>query len=343
MQLTVLRFNQLFAALILTMCSPLLAQEVTQMIEIDRQLGDPATRVTFDPFDDALGELTAVTFGYEGLLDLEVLIQNFSTLELEANDWYYDVGANIILAFDAKPGYSDGGPFYGLGGIFETGITGVLSAGSGGPIFVNPTPGEVEVTFSFSGDISSQVRSEGSLDYFITDEPITGQTQPFQDYILTPPLNGGPDVFINASALQLFQEGTLSMTYEYVPRLGRPEDCNGDGQLNADDLSCVCSSGAVEVDDVLQTLGLIRGDLDGDGEVNFMDFLTLAQSFNTEADYSSGDVDCSGTVDFQDFLAVANNFGKSASDVASVPEPSSLPVLALMTLVCLAGTRRSSR
>ena len=343
MQATRPHFIHLAAVLILTLCSSVVGQEVTQTFDIDRQLGDPATRVTFDPFDDSLGELTAVTFGFEGLLDLEVLIQNFSTLELEANDWYYDVGANIILAFDQKAGYADGGPFYGLGGIFQTGVTGALSAGSGGPIFVNPTPGDVDVTFSFSGDINSKIRTEGDLDYFITDDPITGQTQPFQDYILTPPLNAGPDVFINASALQLFQQGTLSMTYEYVPRLGRPEDCNGDGQLNADDLSCVCSSGAVEVDDVLQPLGLIRGDLDGDGEVNFLDFLTLAQAFNTEADYSSGDVDCSGTVDFQDFLAVANNFGKSAGEAASVPEPNSFPAFAAMLCIGLAATRRARR
>ena len=339
MHSNILRSTSLLFVLISTLCSPALAQEVTQSVRIDRQLGDPPTRVTFDPFDDSLGELMAVTLGFEGLLDLEVLIQNFSTLELEADDWFYDVGANIILAFDQKPGYDDGGPFFGLGGIFQTGVTGALSAGSGGPIFVNPTPGDVDVTFSFSGDINSQIRTEGNLDYFITDDPIMGQTQPFQDYILTPPLNGGPDDFIDASALQLFQEGTLSMTYEYAPRLGRPEDCNGDGQLNADDLSCVCSSGAADVGDVLQSLGLVRGDLDGDGEVNFLDFLTLAQAFNTEADYSSGDVDCSGTVDFQDFLAVANNFGKSASEVANVPAPSSISMLAMLLCICLPATR----
>ena len=69
----------------------------------------------------------------------------------------------------------------------------------------------------------------------------------------------------------------------------------------------------------------LLGDLDGDGEVAFPDFLALAGNFGLdEVGYARGDVDCNGTVNFADFLALAANFGESLdTNAASVPEPSS--------------------
>ena len=79
-------------------------------------------------------------------------------------------------------------------------------------------------------------------------------------------------------------------------------------------------------DAVLASLNSLPGDLNGDGQVAFTDFLDLANNFGaTEANYTQGDIDLDGTVAFLDFLAFANNFGKSASAAAAaVPEPSSL-------------------
>lgn len=57
----------------------------------------------------------------------------------------------------------------------------------------------------------------------------------------------------------------------------------------------------------------LPGDADGNGEVNFLDFLALAQNFGkTDAAFADGDFDGDGTVGFLDFLALANNFGKRA-------------------------------
>ena len=57
----------------------------------------------------------------------------------------------------------------------------------------------------------------------------------------------------------------------------------------------------------------ITGDANGDGSVNFLDFLALANNFgdSVEGGAEDGDFDFDGVVSFLDFLALANNFGKS--------------------------------
>ena len=86
------------------------------------------------------------------------------------------------------------------------------------------------------------------------------------------------------------------------------------------------------------------GDTDGNGTVDFLDFLALANNFGqTVDDHTSGDFDCSGTVDFLDFLTLANNFGQSAAAIAnseSVPEPSSIALLGLAAMFIGVARRR---
>ena len=68
-----------------------------------------------------------------------------------------------------------------------------------------------------------------------------------------------------------------------------------------------------------------QGDLDGNGQVEFADFLILSGNFGSSfdpPDSSKGDIDCSGTVDFADFLELSGNFGNSVGQAAAVPEPS---------------------
>lgn len=96
-------------------------------------------------------------------------------------------------------------------------------------------------------------------------------------------------------------------------------DCNGDGIVDASDLTCACTSGSLA--DVLSGTGLVAGDFDGNGAVDFSDFLTLSSNFNQSGDYVDGDADCDGVVGFPDFLTLSANFGAAAS--VSVPEPSS--------------------
>ena len=96
---------------------------------------------------------------------------------------------------------------------------------------------------------------------------------------------------------------------EFPVEIGLTHDCNGDGATDTADLNCVCQVGAV--DELLAELDLTPGDFNGDGSVNFNDFLVLAMSFGQSGvGYAGGDANCSGTVDFADFLVLATNFGR---------------------------------
>jgi hypothetical protein len=74
------------------------------------------------------------------------------------------------------------------------------------------------------------------------------------------------------------------------------------------------------------------GDLDGNGTVEFADFLVLSANFGQPGggDHTLGDIDCNGTVEFADFLVLSANFGQAVG-AESVPEPASSVTL------CLAG------
>ena len=82
------------------------------------------------------------------------------------------------------------------------------------------------------------------------------------------------------------------------------------------------------------------GDLDGNGMVEFADFLTLSANFGQPAtDHTQGDIDCSGTVDFADFLTLSANFGQSVGQAQSVPEPGGLMPM-LFACLFLGGLRK---
>lgn len=314
-------------------------QPIVQTFETSGDLANGMYRLTVDPFDSMNGTraLSSVGLEFDGFVDMEVLITNYTSLDLQTDEWFYDAGANMLLTFDSKPGFDDGGPFYGLGGVFETGITGELSAGSGGPPppFGNPTPGDVTVTESLSNDFSAFVESNSMLSYFEAEEPLQATISPFQDFIVSMPA-AEPDGFIDIEATSLEFNGTLEITYNWVETTGRPEDCNADGLVDFQDLACVCGESFASVDDVLNAANLIKGDTDGDGDVAFADFLNLSANFGNEGTYLDGDLDCDGNVTFSDFLILSANFGQTTNETLhSVPEPSS-GTLTLM--IALAGS-----
>lgn len=130
------------------------------------------------------------------------------------------------------------------------------------------------------------------------------------------------------------------LTSLLTPGEGLIGDCNMDGVLNADDLTCV---GTIEERDaVLAALNTLPGDLDGNGEVEFPDFLTLSGNYNVEGlNYTEGNIDLVGAVDFTDFLALSGNFGKTVEGVAaSVPEPSTGLLAGVLGLFAMTVRRR---
>ena len=79
---------------------------------------------------------------------------------------------------------------------------------------------------------------------------------------------------------------------------------------------------------------LLPGDSNGDGSVNFIDFLALANQFGKDnAGWVGGDFDSDGSTDFQDVLILANNFGREATSLVAIPEPSSFR---LAVFICFA-------
>ena len=105
-------------------------------------------------------------------------------------------------------------------------------------------------------------------------------------------------------------------------------DVNGDGSVNAADAVRLCDAVAaagVSLTDELSAAGILGGDADLNGRVEFSDFLLLSNNFaNGDRHYGQGDFDCNGNVEFADFLTLSANFGSSSAiSTATVPEPHS--------------------
>ena len=112
-------------------------------------------------------------------------------------------------------------------------------------------------------------------------------------------------------------------------------DCDGNGIRDARDLACVTTSDGRDA--VLADLNSLPGDLNGDAEVNFEDFLILSANFGQSGTYVEGNIDLENGVDFADFLALSANFG-ATPPMSTVPEPKGIAVV-WVALACL-GVRK---
>ena len=86
----------------------------------------------------------------------------------------------------------------------------------------------------------------------------------------------------------------------------------------------------------------VLGDIDGDGEVGFTDFLEFSRSFGADAEFNaSADFDRDGAVDFPDFLIFTREFGDYESRSVVSPEPT-LPVwwLCAVATCCVRSSKR---
>ncbi len=77
-------------------------------------------------------------------------------------------------------------------------------------------------------------------------------------------------------------------------------DENLDGRLDAEDRLILLD-------------GVLSGDVDLNGTVDFTDFLVLSSNFGQSGGWNDGDSDGTGEVNFADFLALSSNFGRTVS------------------------------
>jgi hypothetical protein len=97
--------------------------------------------------------------------------------------------------------------------------------------------------------------------------------------------------------------------------------------LNGDSLVDITDRDVFLGGDLITSGNKLPGDADFDGEVQFPDFVILANNFAGSGIWSQGDFDVDGEVQFPDFVILANNFGLSAGAAAAVPEPSTMALV----------------
>lgn len=120
-----------------------------------------------------------------------------------------------------------------------------------------------------------------------------------------------------------------------------PGDCNSDGVLNIFDADCTAPG---ELDTLLRDIGSQRGDFDGDGLIQFGDFLILASNFGSSGPYTSGDYDKTGEISFSDFLGFSSAFGRPPPRRSMVlPEPNTSFLVLALGLLCQPSLRRDCR
>ena len=121
----------------------------------------------------------------------------------------------------------------------------------------------------------------------------------------------------------------------------------GTGVAAADTIGLLTVRGDAEVSLGVEATGtgLLSGDANRDGIVNFLDFSALSGNFglnssSPEPDWAQGNFNDDNDVNFLDFSALSGNFGSTQTPppVGAVPEPTSLVLMAAG--LALAGLRR---
>ena len=213
------------------------------------------------------------------------------------------------------------------------------------------------------GDLLGDLLGGGFGDLFgdlLSDTGLEDLLELFGDNSLLGQLVGGIDGLFDTIPLESyfdqvhfdfrgFPQGGGALVFDLNESIST-EILNGDGVFDAldiDDLTDAIGSsdsvfdldgnGSVEttdrdmlITDVFQTT---PGDTNLDRQVNFADFLVLADRFGQAGGWSDGDFDGDGQVAFTDFLALSANFG--TAQPVSVPEPSAhLLAYGLVIIIC---------
>lgn len=182
------------------------ADVIDQSFSYEWTSNDIQHAFSFEPFDTIGGtrQLTGVRLGFEGTVTMEVTAQTYDPFPLSAGEWSAEASHTVVA-------YFNGGGLdllQGIGGQWLDGITGDLGPGGGWGEPGTPYIVTDSVFFSNTVDIDSS-----QFAGFSGNEPLTGFMDGFTDVVVTPPDNGQ---WVDAFASFLAQEGTVTLTYEYV-------------------------------------------------------------------------------------------------------------------------------
>ena len=284
---------------------------------LDRPGGDP-DRPNAEPNTDFTGSYFADFSDPILLLGAQVSFQVGTRRTGGNNNKDYDVvgrDSNGEEAFRLRIGTNNNGGDrlgYVAGGSAVFDLPTV--SGEDGPDDLDNTGGFTALDGpGFNAEIANVVLSLGAesftVDFSYPEEGTSGNKNAYTTSAL--PYNG--------SAVDLAQ---LEFTYEASPAGGR-----NSGYM----LDEIRVTGFEEI---------LQGDFDFNGKIEFADFLAIANNFGTAS--AQGDFDFDGDVDLHDWVGfkAAYDAANAPAGAAAVPEPSSLTLLCLASLVALIGRRR---
>ncbi len=178
------------------------------------------------------------------------------------------------------------------------------------------------------GDVVELWSSDGTADGTSIVATLPGRIETFTNSFSSPVASGGSLFFVvddEASGSEVWvSDGTADGTAVAID--ARPGSEDSDPYLLTAGIDRVLfvaerdaegnSILAIDTEgDVGNQVGELPGDANGDGVVDFSDFLVLSRHFNQEVEpNTSGDLDGSGIVDFSDFLIYSGNFGRELGD-----------------------------
>lgn len=170
---------------------------------------------SLNAFDDQGGnlELTGVNIIAQGSVEWDITVLNYTDQAFEPGEWFAEGFSNVNVFL----GEFGSGLEYIAGGVGFNGLTGSLSAGTGGPF---GEPGEVTVTGSYLGSLSLDVDVDQSDLAFFTDGSFNARLLGFSDITFDGP-NGAPGI-MSVQSDRFASEGFLTVNYSYraVPAPG---------------------------------------------------------------------------------------------------------------------------
>jgi len=326
--------------------------DINQITTTDRSGDDGFNGISgHDAYTNAFGGTSASTPAVAGVVAL--ILQANPDLDVRGVKYVLAETSRVVDAGHSLwqtngAGYSFN-PFYGFGlvdasaavdyAVTHTGPGNEISFGSG-LVAVDQAIADIgpSVTRGFTITDTNPLESI-ELDITLADGPHWGN----YDIFLTSPLGTTSQLAYN----EVHAPGSFELTaWEFSSAQFWGENPSGQWTISIQDLVEENSSTWESYEftgyaALTMPEWLTRGDTDGDHDVDAIDYSNLLAQFGCSPGDDSADFNNDGIVDLSDFTILRENFGYGISapldapDTATVPEPTTLSLLALGALAML--------